>query len=198
MFVVHDLGLRPRRATVFAHARRHARDAGLLELEIREADSAVAIARRGERVHARAGLHVVRRHYRGERGLEEGGNSIVALSGAELLPEGGLSARPEEPRVSVDVSSFAQQDDLGLRIVRDRGVSLVPRAGRQARDHREEDPGQAQEAQNVPPPPPPAPPPEAPPDPPPDPKPLSPCAKPPVRVVRIASVVSRPKSVSPA
>src|SRR6184192_3543789 len=52
--------------------RRHARDARLLEIEIREADSAVAIARRGERVHGRAGLHVVRRHYRGERGLEEG------------------------------------------------------------------------------------------------------------------------------
>src|SRR2546426_700186 len=49
-----------------------------------------------------------------------------------------------------------------------------------------------------PPPPPPAPPPALPPDPPPlEANPLAPLAKPPVRLVRIASVVVRPKSVSP-
>src|SRR2546425_130655 len=36
-------------------------------------------SRRGERVHARAGLHVARRPYRGGRGLEEGGGLVGAM-----------------------------------------------------------------------------------------------------------------------
>src|SRR5947199_2640645 len=36
-------------------------------------------SRRGERVHARAGLHVARRPYRGGRGLEEGGGLVDAM-----------------------------------------------------------------------------------------------------------------------